>query len=111
MGLRGWMSHPGGNKMIAGLLLPLLLASTPSVEIRVVESDGWGGGPPANIKAVLDATARDMLKYFPDRKLRPIIVSHGGGPPITLYALGPEGETQIHLNTTGLYWSQYAYQF
>ena len=98
--------------MIVGLLCllqPPIAAET--VEIRIVEGEGWGGAGVRDIKAVLDSTAKNLLKYFPDRKLSPIIVEHTTGSPVALYALGPNGEFRVHLNSKGLRWSQYSYQF
>jgi hypothetical protein len=96
--------------MVAALTLSLLAISTPSVEIRVVAHEGWGDANLVDVKALLNSTAQDLLKYFPDRKLRPILVRYGGSP-VTLGALGPEGQQQIILHTQNNLWSQYAYQF
>ena len=63
------------------------------------------------IKKVLDSAAAQILIYFPDRKLNPILVSHGQEVPITLDAKGPSGEYQVRLATGSTYWAQYSYQF
>lgn len=96
--------------MLAALICPLLTASTPSVDIRVVAHEGWGRASLKDIEALLDSVARDLLKYFPDRKLRPIVVKYGS-TPVTIGRLGPQGEQQIYLNTGDYRWAQYSYQF
>jgi hypothetical protein len=102
--------------MVAALILPFLLSphlasAGEAVEIRIVASDDWGGSPTQDIHAVLASTAKDILKFFPDRKLKPIIVEHGNGMPVTLYERGPNDETKIHINSAGLHWAQFSYQF
>ncbi len=102
--------------MIATLLLSALLtdgaaSSVEIPEIRVVEGEVWTAGSSRDIKAVFDSTARSLLKHFPGRKLKPITVEHSKDNPIVLYQPGPNGEIQIRVTSTGLHWSQFAYQF
>ena len=79
------------------------------IDLLVVR-DGWGDVRRDTVEKVLQSTAAELWKYFPDRKLPPIIVQPRGGP-ITLFQRGPGGEIFIRLNTGQTYWSQYAYQF
>lgn len=94
--------------MVTAILVLAMASNTP--EIRVGK-EGWNGGPVDNIHAVLKSTADDLLRFFPERKLAPILVERGHHSPIVLYAQGPNGEIQIQINSEGTYWSQYAYQF
>lgn len=84
---------------------------TPSVDqivIRVVEG-GWGDADVKDIEAVLHSTAKELLKYFPNKSLQ-IRVEHGASP-ITLYRRGSNGEYIVRLSVEGTYWAQFAYQF
>ncbi len=96
--------------MNAAIVLLLVNAPSTTPEIRVGK-DGWNGAPVDNIQAVLKSTADDLLKFFPERKLATILVERSTTSPVALYALGPNGEFQIRINSEGTYWSQYAYQF
>lgn len=77
----------------------------------LVTDGGWGDAPAREIQAVLYATADELLKYFPDRRLHPIIVEHDEAGPITLYRRGPHKEYIVRLNVEGKNWAQLAYQF
>ena len=59
---------------------------------------------------VLHATAAELWRYFPDRKLDPIVVEPKGGP-IVLFKRGKNGEYFVRLNTGDTYWAQYVFQF
>ena len=80
----------------------------PLPDILVIR-DGWQADP-ATVKKVLNSTARELWKNFPDRKLPPMIVYPKKGP-ITLYQRGPNDEIFIRLNTGKTFWAQYAFQF
>ena len=64
----------------------------------------------ADVRKVLDSTASELWKYFPEHKLPPILIAPKGGP-ISLYDRGPHGEIQVRLDTGGMHWAQYAFQF
>ncbi|MBI1927626.1 hypothetical protein HYR99_25715 [Candidatus Poribacteria bacterium] len=78
--------------------------------IRVTEG-GWGDVDVDDIQAVLYSTANELLKYFPKKRLNPIMVEYDKDGPITLYRKGPNGEYIIQLDVKGRYWAQFAYQF
>src|SRR5947209_1397733 len=70
------------------------LAAT-QIDIRVA-SGGWGEANVRDIQAVLISAANELLAYFPERNLKPIIVEHNEDGPRTLYRPGPNGETIVH---------------
>ncbi len=77
--------------------------------LRIIPMGDWKASRP-DVEKVLYSAAGELWKFFPDRELPPIIVLPQGGP-IVLYQRADHGELQVRLNTGGLYWSQYAYQF
>ena len=101
--------YMAGVLVTSVLCSPLLQAEYPDVDLLVVR-DGWGDVERATVQKVLESTAGELWKYFPDRKLQPIIVKPNGGP-IVLFNRGPGDEYFVHLDTGETYWSQYAYQF
>jgi len=116
------MKKVGGLTFIVAFLLATStnglanfdLSSVPSsknqVDIRVTDG-GWGDANVRDIQAVLNSAADELLKYFPDRHLNPIIVEHDENGPQTLYRRGPNGETIVQLDVEGTYWAQFSYQF
>jgi len=76
-----------------------------------VVKGGWGGASTTDIQKVLHSAAMEIWKYFPERKLAPIIVQHSNSGPIVLYRKGPKGEHIVRLDVKGTYWCQFAYQF
>ncbi len=84
-------------------------AAPPPVPDILVVRDGWQAER-STVQKVLESTAGELWRYFPERKLAPIIV-HPQGGPITLFRRGPKGEIYVWLNTGSTYWAQYAYQF
>ena len=80
------------------------------VSIRVMPGD-WGGADRADVENLLNAVARELWAYFPERSLKPIIVTPAEHHPVAGYAKGPDGEYFVYLSAKGLHWSQYAYQF
>lgn len=75
----------------------------------LVVRDGWKADT-STVKKVLESTAQELWKNFPNKKLPPIVVYPDKGP-ITLYSRGPNNEIFVRLDTGGTYWSQYAFQF
>jgi hypothetical protein len=101
-------------------VLPLLLtaaaqekgAKPPSRPVTLrVSKKGWGGASVADIRAVLHSVAKEMMAYFPERRLAPILVERSRKGPIVLYRKGPSGEFLVRLDTQDTYWAQYAFQF
>ena len=79
------------------------------LDIRPDGEADWGAALP-DVQKVLDSTAMSLWPYFPERSLRPILVSPKGGP-IVLFERSDKDEYRVRLSTGGLYWAQYAYQF
>jgi hypothetical protein len=98
------------NSSFANATLGSASPAATRVDIRVA-SGGWGEANVRDIQAVLISAANELLAYFPERDLNPIIVEYNEDGPITLYRPGPNGETIVHLKVAGTYWSQFAYQF
>jgi hypothetical protein len=73
--------------------------------------EGWGDASSADIKAVLNSTIQELWKFFPGRKLESIVITRGHEGPIVHYKRNDLKEIVIQLDTEGLYWCQYAYQF
>lgn len=60
-----------------------MLALSPNqLVIRVVDGC-WGDAEVEDIEAVLYSTARYLLKYLPNRRLKPIIVEYDEAGPQT----------------------------
>lgn len=93
----------------ANAAAPAKPTSRPSPEIRLEKIAEWQAST-RDVQKVLDSAAAQLCRHFPERDFAPILVEPKGGP-ITLYARGPAGEYRVRLNTGGLFWSQYAYQF
>lgn len=75
-----------------------------------VEIEGFDASE-ADVRAVLDSAARELWRFFPDYRIDPIVVTRGHEGPITLFERNGRGEIVMRLDTGGLYWCQYAYQF
>ncbi len=103
--------------LLASLAAPILLADEKpksdathhKLTIQVQGGDAWNASI-ADVEKVLHATAAELWKHFPGRKLDPILVAPKGGP-IVLFKRGPNREYYVRLNTGDTYWSQYVFQF
>ena len=80
------------------------------VSIRVMPGD-WGGAQREDVENLLVSVARELWVYFPERSLKPIVVTPTELHPVAGYAKGPDGEYLVYLSAKGRHWSQYAYQF
>jgi len=91
---------------------PALAKDTPAgiVPVIRVQRDNWGAQT-EDIEKVLYSTAGQILPYFHDRTLKPILVGRVNGVPITLDQRGPGGEFQVKLGCDSTFWAQYTYQF
>ena len=63
-----------------------------------------------DVQHVLCSAAGELWRYFPERRLDPIIVVPTGGP-IVWHRRGLHGEHYVRLNTGKTFWAQYAFQF
>ena len=111
------MSRQFLNTLLAAAFCLGFISAAPKTRTTGIEADiriqgnDWDA-PPEDIKKLLDSTASQILPYFHDRTLKPILVSRRrGSVPITLDDRGPNGEFQVKLNTGSTFWSQYTYQF
>ncbi len=80
-----------------------------AIEIRVNRKADWGCSP-EDAQRVCSAAARELWKYFPERRLPPIAVDPKGGP-IVLFGRSAKGEIRVRLDTRGTFWAQMTYQF
>ena len=87
----------------------------PAVESKTlkinVANDDWGGSRPADIQKVVYSAASELWKYFPSRKLKPIIVVRSKTVPRVLYRHSQKGEIVVQISSGYNRWSQFAYQF
>lgn len=89
---------------------PKRAAAGKKLSIRV-SPGGWGDASARDIQKVLLSAGGELWRFFPDRKLAPIVVRHSSSGPISLYQRGPGGEYTIKLDVEGRHWAQFAYQF
>jgi hypothetical protein len=79
------------------------------LDIRPAKT-GWGKANVLTVQKVLHSAAAPLWQHFPGREVKPIVVRAKGGP-IVLFRRGSQGEYFVHLNTGGLLWAQYSFQF
>lgn len=84
--------------------------ATRELDIRVAKDD-WGDSTLIDIEKVLRSAAEELWAFFPDRKLKPIVVRRSRSGPIVLYQRGPGGEYIVKLDSQNRLWSQMTYQF
>ena len=83
----------------------------PELPVYRLGEEGWGVAAAADVRAVLDSVLGVMWRYFPGRKLRPMVVLRGRSGPIVHFRPNALGETVVQLDTQDLFWCQYVYQF
>ena len=116
-------------RRIKGLLIALLLVhavfapsvlaeegqkqayADPPMPAFRINADGFGEASKADIRALLVSTGRELWRWFPEYEVEPFVVTRGRKGPIVLYNRNDRGEIVMRLDTQGLSWSQYAYQF
>ena len=72
-------------------------SGTPRLVIQPAADAAWEARI-REVEKVLYSAAGELWRYFPERKLDPILVEPQGGP-ITLYRRGPNGEYLVRLHT------------
>ena len=87
-----------------------------NLNITVKYDKGWGDAPTSNIKALCENVALHFQEQLRDEhKLNgKLAIVYNSDGPIAFYRTyfgGEPDEYQIGLAVTGLYWSQFAYQF
>jgi hypothetical protein len=85
--------------------------STNQIVIRVSDNKGWGNTDVEDIESLLYSIANDLLRYVPNKRLKPIKVEYDKTGPETLYRFSSKGEFIIHLSAQGNSRAQLAYQF
>jgi hypothetical protein len=76
-----------------------------------VDDDGWGGVPPAIVRAVLYSVADALVPGRSVTATTVIRVSHTDSNPVALYERGPSGEYQVQLHADRTRWHLYVYEF
>lgn len=92
------------------LIFMIFLTTSSDFEIKVSRK-GWGKADAGDIEKVLKSAAKQLLHYFPDKDLKPIVVEHSSKGPRTLFKRGPRKEIHIQLKVTDTHWAQFAFQF
>lgn len=93
--------------LFAGAGLASFAADAPRI---VVKPGDWGDAGVADIGKVLESTAREFCRPFPEA-IDPIEVSRGKGSPQVLFRRGPNREYLVQLDVSGTFWAQFAFQF
>jgi hypothetical protein len=105
--LAGWASLLGIATVQAIDKVPV--SESRPIDIRV--QNGGFGASPADIKAVLQSTAGELLRYCPSVRLPGIDVYHRSDHPQTDSELTAEGRIAIGLAVKDNHWAQYSFQF
>lgn len=100
---------------------PLLLAYSTGLRLSRAESrplpalrisdDGWGDARISDLRAVLNSAASILWSYFPDRKIEPIYVNRTHTGPMVHFERNYLKEIVMDLDSEGMLWCQYSYQF
>src|SRR5262249_42262662 len=71
-------------------------AGVPTITVRKAD---WGDASPEDIKAVCHSVASELVKYFPRRKLDPIVIdkSRSSGPGV-IFGTNAEGQRRVNLD-------------
>lgn len=68
-----------------------------------------------SVAPLLQSVAREFLPLFKNEFERdgvlPVLEVEQKGGPITLFKRGPKGEIRVKLDSSGMLWSQYSFQF
>ena len=81
-----------------------------SINIRV-QAGGFGGASPADITAVLQSAAGELLRYWPETRLPSIDVYHRADHPQTDSRRSAGNRIAIGLTARDTHWAQYSFQF
>ena len=100
--------------LIASLLLPFALlpgaGAAPGYELRL-DNSGWGKASATDILKVLRSSCDSIYQHYDGAEWgEPIRVRRGKEGPITLFRRSVRGEVIVQLDTSDLFWCQYAYQ-
>jgi hypothetical protein len=100
----------GGLAGLAGVVMADGEGEKERLRWRLVP-EGWGVAVEADVKAVLGSVVGELWRYFPERRLEPLVIRRGRESPIVHYQRSALGEIVVELNTQDRFWCQYAYQF
>ncbi len=84
--------------------------SRPLPAMRISE-DGWGDARISDLRAVLNSAASILWSYFPNRKIEPIYINRTHTGPMVHYERNYLMEIVMDLDSEGMLWCQYSYQF
>ncbi|MDB4537655.1 hypothetical protein N9230_03470 [Akkermansiaceae bacterium] len=106
---------PGSIKILFSILLLAssltLLGQAEEAKLRYrIEAKTFDSGE-ADIRKVLDYTARPLWKNFPGYKVEPMVITKSNSGPIVIFQRNARQEIVVKLDTHKTYWSQYAYQW
>jgi hypothetical protein len=93
------------------LCILFLISIARAGEVDLILEPAGFKAPEASIRAILQSTADEFARCFPDRKPFTVRVSFHKEGPITLYERGQHGEHLVRLSASDTYWGQYAFQF
>lgn len=101
--------------MLANLMAaPSATASPTLPEMRLaidVQEGPWGDVRPDEIKTVLASVATELLRFFPDKHLNPLLVVFDPGGPRVFFNKNTQGQYVVFLSVKDARWDQFAYQF
>lgn len=94
-------------------LPPAFLPSARAAEapVPVVREEGWGEASIRDIRNLLVSVQHEFARHLGDVLLPGVEVFRDENHPITLNERTDEGRVRIGLNTAGMFWSQYSYQY
>jgi len=85
-------------------------AQSATVDVRIADAD-WGDATPAEIRPVLEATAAEVMRFFPALPALGVRVAPTDGAPMVLFARESDGAYQVQLRARDREWAHYAYEF
>ena len=81
------------------------------IEVQGTRAD-WGGGDPADIRAVCESAAACFEQAVTEKPLEAIRIEPGDlGHPRTVYERTPAGQIRVRLSARERYWAKFVYQF
>lgn len=100
------------NALTAGSLLGgFVHAEDRALPAFRILDDGWGNASLSDLTAVINSAAGILWKYFPGRRLEPIMIQRTRTGPMVHFERNYRREIVMDLDTEDTYWCQYAYQF
>lgn len=103
-------------KFVTSALCLILITTYTNAKDNIIidirpSSSGWHEAKTNDIKAVATSAASNLMHYFPQKKLSPIILRNEEIGPKVLYKRGNNNEYIVIVDINGRRWSQLSYQF